>query len=69
MNPSMTIAPISRDPNQYTRSTTLDIHKYFTNTNPSIHPFEKGREYIRALNATKLEKVNQIIIKYIYYIC
>lgn len=27
------------------------------NYDPSLHPFEASREYIRALNATKLERV------------
>ena len=27
------------------------------NLDPVLHPFEKAREYVRALNATKLERV------------
>jgi len=27
------------------------------NYDPSLHPFEASREYVRALNATKLERV------------
>jgi len=29
----------------------------FRNFNPALHPFEAPREYVRALNATKLERV------------
>ena len=27
------------------------------NPNPALHPFERAREYTRALNATKLERM------------
>jgi WD repeat and SOF domain-containing protein 1 len=27
------------------------------NLDPSIHPFEQGREYVRALNTVKLERL------------
>lgn len=48
---------ISRNPDDYKRQTKLDIHKVPRNYNPILHPFEKQREYIRALNATKLDRV------------
>ncbi|XP_014668035.1 PREDICTED: DDB1- and CUL4-associated factor 13-like [Priapulus caudatus] len=37
--------------------TKRDVHKVPRNFDPSLHPFEIPREYTRALNATKLERV------------
>eukprot|EP00808_Paulinella_micropora_P000403 g24884.t1 len=34
-----------------------DKTKVFRNADPELHPFERSREYTRALNATKLDKV------------
>lgn len=48
---------ISRNPDEYLRETKLDIHKAPRNYDPSLHPFEAAREYVQALNATKLERV------------
>ena len=48
---------ISRNAEEYTRERSQDIYKVSKNISPSMHPFEKAREYTRALNATKLERV------------
>jgi WD repeat and SOF domain-containing protein 1 len=34
-----------------------DIHKLPRNYDPELHPFEMNREYTRAVNAVKLERV------------
>lgn len=39
------------------RETKHDIHKVFKNYDPKLHPHAQEREYKRALNATKLERV------------
>ncbi|CAG8793427.1 14535_t:CDS:2, partial [Racocetra fulgida] len=41
----------------YVRETPQDIHKIKRNIDPNLHPFEKAREYTRALNAVKLERL------------
>ena len=51
------IKAICRDSNDYQRKTNTEIQKVFRNTNPKLHPFQKAREYVRALNAVKLDKV------------
>eukprot|EP01113_Clastostelium_recurvatum_P038717 TRINITY_DN5820_c0_g1_i3.p1 TRINITY_DN5820_c0_g1~~TRINITY_DN5820_c0_g1_i3.p1 ORF type:complete len:459 (+),score=87.17 TRINITY_DN5820_c0_g1_i3:38-1414(+) len=38
-------------------SSSSGIHKHRRNLDPSLHPFQQPREYVRALNATKLQKV------------
>jgi len=48
---------LSRNPDRYTRETKLDVHKVPRNYDPALHPFETQREYTRALNAVKLERV------------
>ena len=48
---------ICRDENDYQRRTTTEIEKVFRNPKQSLHPFQKNREYVRALNAVKLERV------------
>ncbi|XP_030753083.1 DDB1- and CUL4-associated factor 13 [Sitophilus oryzae] len=53
----MKVKVITRSPDEYLRETKNDIHKVFRNYDPSLHPFEAPREYTRALNAVKLEKV------------
>lgn len=53
----MKVKVISRSPDEYLRETKNDIHKVFRNYDPALHPFEAAREYTRALNAVKLEKV------------
>nr|XP_002121570.1 DDB1- and CUL4-associated factor 13 [Ciona intestinalis] len=53
----MKVKVLSRNPDDYLRETKRDIHKVFRNYNPVLHPFEAPREYMRALNATKLDRV------------
>ncbi|XP_060574152.1 DDB1- and CUL4-associated factor 13-like [Ruditapes philippinarum] len=53
----MKVKVLCRNPDNYLRETKKDIHKVPRNYDPSLHPFEAPREYIRALNATKLERV------------
>nr|CAD7412150.1 unnamed protein product [Timema poppensis] len=53
----MKVKVISRNPDDYIRETKRDLHKVHRNYDPNLHPFEAPREYIRALNATKLERV------------
>jgi WD repeat and SOF domain-containing protein 1 len=42
---------------QSTRASTLDIHRLPKNPDPILHPFEREREYTRALNAVKLNRI------------
>ena len=53
----MKIKALSRSVSDYTRERVSGIHLLQSNPDPSIHPFERSREYVRALNATKLEKL------------
>ncbi|XP_052895340.1 DDB1- and CUL4-associated factor 13 [Anopheles moucheti] len=53
----MKVKVISRNPDKYVRETKQDIHKSFRNYDRELHPFQSSREYVRALNATKLERV------------
>ena len=48
---------ICRDSNDYKRRTNTEIEKVYRNTNPKLHLFQKAREYIRALNSVKLDKL------------
>ncbi|VEL25561.1 unnamed protein product [Protopolystoma xenopodis] len=53
----MRIRMISRNPSDYKRETSDDIFKIRRNYAPNIHPFTLEREYVRATNSAKLEKV------------
>lgn len=48
---------VSRSANEFYRETKKDLHVVQRNVDPRIHPLEKAREYTRALNAVKLDKV------------
>ncbi|XP_007901403.1 DDB1- and CUL4-associated factor 13 [Callorhinchus milii] len=48
---------LCRNSDQYVRETKQDIQRVPRNYDPTLHPFEVPREYTRALNATKLERV------------
>jgi WD repeat and SOF domain-containing protein 1 len=48
---------LKRDNADHVRETKLDIHKVARNFDPDLHPFEVVREYQRATNAVKLERV------------
>nr|CAB3236286.1 DDB1- and CUL4-associated factor 13 [Phallusia mammillata] len=53
----MKVKVLSRNPDDYVRETKRDIHRVFRNYDPALHPFEAPREYTRALNAVKLDRV------------
>ncbi|KAJ3196780.1 DDB1- and CUL4-associated factor 13, partial [Entophlyctis luteolus] len=53
----MKIKALSRSDADHVRATTGDIHRLARNTDPALHPFEKAREYTRALNAAKLDRL------------
>ncbi|XP_067010054.1 DDB1- and CUL4-associated factor 13 [Anabrus simplex] len=53
----MRVKVLSRNPDEYLRETKRDIHKVPRNYDPDLHAFEASREYTRALNSTKLERV------------
>ena len=53
----MKIRVLCRNPRDYVRQRSSDIHKLPRNLDPSQHPLEGPREYVRALNATKLDRV------------
>ncbi|OZJ04087.1 hypothetical protein BZG36_03394 [Bifiguratus adelaidae] len=53
----MKVKALSRSTADYTRERAQDIHKVQRNLDPDLHPFEKPREYVRALNAVKLERL------------
>jgi len=53
----MKVKVLSRNPDRYFRETKFDLHKVPRNYDPALHPFEVQREYTRALNAVKLERV------------
>ena len=53
----MKIKTISRTEEDFSRKTTNDIVKVHFNRDPALHPFEKAREYTKAIVATKLEKI------------
>ncbi|CAD7677969.1 unnamed protein product [Nyctereutes procyonoides] len=53
----MKVKMLSRNPDNYVRETKLDLQRVPRNYDPTLHLFEVPREYVRALNATKLERV------------
>lgn len=53
----MKIKTISRTEEDYVRKSKLDIVKVHRNRDPVVHPFERAREYARAVVATKLDKI------------
>jgi len=53
----MKVKVINRSERDYTKERSQDLKKVQTNLDPELHPFEKAKEYTRALNAAKLEKV------------
>ncbi|XP_065651483.1 DDB1- and CUL4-associated factor 13 isoform X2 [Hydra vulgaris] len=53
----MKVKVLSRNPEDYIRGTTSEINRLPRNLDPDLHPFEAAREYTRALNAAKLERV------------
>ena len=53
----MKVKAISRIEEDYTRECKSDILKVHRNLDPALHPMHRAKEYKRALNATKLDKV------------
>ena len=51
------VKTICRVPEEATRESGNDIYKVFKNPDSILHPLQKAREYKRALNAAKLEKI------------
>lgn len=51
------VSTISRNPIDHTRSRSTDLYKQQHNYDPKLHPFDRAREYVRALNAVKLDRV------------
>jgi len=51
------IKVLCRNPDDYVRETKRDLHKMPRNHDPKLHPFEGAREYQRALNATKMDRM------------
>ncbi|PWW73829.1 WD40 repeat-like protein [Tuber magnatum] len=54
--PSMKVKALSRSASTYSPA-GINATAQPRNLDPEIHPFEKAREYTRALNATKLERM------------
>ena len=53
----MKVKVLCRNPQDYLRQRKTDIHRQPRNVDPALHPLEGQREYVRALNATKLDRV------------
>ena len=53
----MKIKAISRNEEQYTRPSKGDRVRIHRNLDPALHPFEKAREYTRAVTAAKLDRM------------
>ncbi|CAG9333087.1 unnamed protein product [Blepharisma stoltei] len=51
------VKTIVRIQEEESRETQNDIFKRHKNTDSTLHPFQQAREYVRALNAAKLEKI------------
>lgn len=52
----MKVKTLSRKAEDFTREKSTDLQPVTHSNKPSLHPFEKAREYARALNAAKLDK-------------
>lgn len=53
----MKVKTINRNENEYTKERSEDVQKVHRNLDPVLHPFEKAKEYTRALNAAKTERM------------
>nr|CAG4646207.1 EOG090X04WU [Macrothrix elegans] len=53
----MKVKVLVRNPDDYLRETKHDIYKLPRNYDPALHPLETPREYTRALNAVKVERL------------
>jgi len=48
---------ISRSVEDCTKERSSDLRRIHKNADPLLHPFERAREYTRAMNATKMERM------------
>lgn len=53
---SMKIKVISRNKTEFTRERKGELTRVVRSAAPELHPFERAREYQRALNAVKLDR-------------
>ncbi|CAG9463788.1 unnamed protein product [Pedinophyceae sp. YPF-701] len=53
----MKVKVINRSEEQFTRARSQDVRKVHKNLDPSLHPMEQAHEYVRAVNAAKLDRV------------
>ncbi|PVU85007.1 hypothetical protein BB559_007257 [Furculomyces boomerangus] len=53
----MKVKLLSRSSSEHTRERITDLQKIKRNFDPELHPFEKAREYTRAVRAAKLERM------------
>ncbi|XWS54141.1 hypothetical protein CRYUN_Cryun10bG0063500 [Craigia yunnanensis] len=53
----MKVKVISRSTDEFTRERSQDLQRVFRNFDPSLRTQEKATEYVRALNAAKLDKI------------
>lgn len=53
----MKIKILNRREEDFTRTRPNELQKSQRNVDPDLHPFEKPREYVRALNTVKLGRV------------
>eukprot|EP00667_Euglena_gracilis_P030591 EG_transcript_42497 len=51
------VQALSRDPLKYERGAKTELRRVERNLKPKYHPHEKAREYVRAVNAIKWEKL------------
>ena len=57
MSKKFSLNVLDRDPKEFTRQRSGDIRKVYHTQDATQHQFQKEREYTRALNATKLDKM------------
>lgn len=53
----MKIKAINRNEEAFTKERAQDVQKVHRNLDPTLHPFEKAKEYTRAVNAAKLDRL------------
>lgn len=53
----MKVKMLVRNPDEYIRDTSRDLHRHQRNVAPELHPMTVVREYTAAVNAAKLDRV------------
>ena len=53
----MKVKVINRNETDFTRERAEDVQKVHRNLDPALHAFEKAKEYTRAVNAAKMERM------------